>query len=327
MKKIKRVFCALALLGTSIIGICSSNKSNKNVSENASIGIGTNSVEDSESMSGAHGNAKYKAESATKSEKKNSLTTYSHDDIYDDDYGSYLGFHVDTRAYDVTWNEELPESVYVCGKEIGITYINQGKAVTKEKATINKKGDKKYIITYLTAIKMVPSASITCYVPVYWWHEIKHLSCFWAQCCVSARLVDGSKLGSATPENTISDTEYSIGGGIGFSGSGVEASISGSVNLKSRAVEIDNSSNTTAKNVDINIYLNESDTFWCWNWDRYEYAKYEKQFLFAFTVLSDSKEFEQEITISTQYKTMESQQNYVWGFFRYCGFNVSKVSI
>ncbi len=320
MKKIKRVFCALALLGTSIIGICSSNKSNNNVGENATIEIGTNSVEDSESMSGAHGNAKYIVENKSLlKEDTESTSTY-------DSTGERLGFYIDTEEFEVTWNKDIANDV-ACWSgssgeyKIGETNVYLGKAIAREKFFDH------YFITYLVAVQNEPCDFVYSY-PFFWWTNYCKAYGYYRICELSGTLAEGSTLFSSSPFYGATGTSYDVGVDIGVGSDGGEVSIGGHVEYEDDALDIINYSSDNDRKIDIRINLNEPwSSLLLWNWKRYRYAQQKKKIqLFTFSVLTDNINVKQTMKVKTGYGTLDGNASF-WASrnrqYGYCFFDLS----
>lgn len=215
--------------------------------------------------------------------------------------GSLYGVSVDNDVYNVSWDSERVSNCYYSGKSIGVSYIYIGKAVANEQV------DGKYVVTYLVVVKTCPQkASYS--KKVLWWTNKWTEYGYNTKCEISAVLSGDQSLVTSLPKYSVSDTSYSIGGGIGVDSSGLNGSISGSVNYTSEALNISNSSSTSDRKVDIKINLNQS--IFRWDWKRYKYAQQENIQLFSFTTLTSNTSYSQPITINTQYATADSNANW-----------------
>ena len=258
MKKFKKVFCTIALLGTSISGICSSNQNNYNVF-----------IQES-----------FSNESQTINRQ-----------------GAEYGFYINEDEYDVTWNEAKIVSAYYNNKIIGKTFIYQGKAVYKDEISMHN-DEYKYIIYYLTAVRTCPlNASYS--ENVLWWTNYWTEYGYNNKCEINAKVVEGSKYINTFPKFYGQKDSYSVG---------YSYDVYGKVNFESGALEVSNDSHKDSNIVDIKINLKESNMRN--DWKRYEYAQQKNIQLFAFSVLTISKDIKQTITINTEYGTMDANANY-----------------
>lgn len=303
MKKIKRVFCALALLGTSIIGICSSNKNNSYNGENEKS---INSFSSYSNKTENYGIS-----------KENLLQTYGNSISYSNDLeGDAFGFEIDTKLYDVIWKDHEYVDAKYNNHLIGRTYIKYGKAVGKTLV------EGKHFITYLINVRTVGSSFQSAtykYTKVngrYKKQTTYHTEYGYnRKCNLYTTIENGNELLASSPLYRASSTSYSVGLGAGVDSKGVyNFSISGSVNFVSNALNITNKSSGITNRVDVSIDLNES--CWSWDWGRYIEAMEDHSQLFTFSVLADDPDAKQCMTIYTQYRTINN------GTVN-CGFNVS----